>query len=68
MKSKKIKRILLIVLGLLVVFGLVAFFIANQPHRNVQQSSTDYILSATDLVNEYLENPDAANQKYLDEE
>ena len=35
------------------------------PHRNVQLASSDYTLSASQLVNEYLKNPTSANEKYL---
>src|SRR5690554_7571452 len=38
------------------------------PHRDVQATKTDYILRASDLVNEYLSDPNAANIKYLDAE
>ncbi len=40
----------------------------NMPHRDVQGTSTDYRLSVTELVDEYLANPEAANAKYLAED
>ena len=38
------------------------------PHRNVQETTTDYTLKATDIVKEYLTSPQIANDKYLDAE
>ncbi|MCF8454126.1 MAG: OB-fold putative lipoprotein [Pedobacter sp.] len=35
------------------------------PHRDVQATQTDYVLSSSQLVNEYLANPSEANEKYL---
>lgn len=67
-KNKFIKSALIIlVLGVLVVGG-VAYYMFNMPHRNVQNTSTDYQLTATSIVDEYLKDPSLANDKYLDDE
>ena len=65
-KKKKILKILAILLiaGLLIGGGIVIYMF-NMPHRNVQSVTTDYRLTASQLVNEYLENPTKANEKYL---
>ena len=42
------------------------FYIYNTPHRDVQESKTDYVLTASQLIAEYLADPLAANNKYLD--
>lgn len=66
LKKKKIIRISLIVLitGLLTAGGIVLYMF-NMPHRNVQNAPTDFKLTASELVIEYLENTTKANEKYL---
>ncbi|RUT79401.1 OB-fold protein [Ancylomarina longa] len=68
-KKKKIIKIaaILIVVGLLTGGG-VMLYLFNMPHRNVQETSTDYSLSSTELVVEYLKSSDAADEKYLAED
>jgi cytochrome c-type biogenesis protein CcmE len=68
MKRKKIIKavLILIVVGILTGGGVV-FYMFNMPHRNVQASETDYVLNAGQLVAEYLLDPTAANEKYLDD-
>ena len=53
--------------GLLIVIG-VAYFMFNMPQRDVQSAKTDFRVSSTEIVNEYLANADLANDKYLQEE
>lgn len=69
MTKKRILKISLIVIVIgLLTGGGVAYYMFNMPHRDVQASKTDYALTASDLVNEYLANIDLANEKYLDSE
>jgi len=69
MKRKKIIKIALLVIGLLVVIGgSIVYYMFNMPHRDVQASGTDFTLSSTQIVGEYLSNPEKANEKYLDKE
>ncbi len=69
MKRKKIIKILLLILFIgLVTAGSIVYYQFNQPHRNVQESKTDYSFSSSQIVKEYLANAKAANEKYLDEE
>jgi hypothetical protein len=64
---KRTKIILFIgIVGAIVATTVVAYMFF-MPHRDVQSTKTDYELSTAALVNEYLENADAANHKYLDE-
>ncbi len=67
--NKKVIRIglILLVLGL-IAGGSVAFYMFNMPHRDVQASAVDYELNAETLVQEYLDDAQAANQKYLGNE
>ena len=66
LKKKKILKIgaILLIAGLLIGGGTVLYMF-NMPHRNVQNASTDFSLTASQLVTEYLENPTKANEKYL---
>ena len=67
-KNKIIKTVLILFgIGLLIAGGVI-FYMFNMPHRDVQSLNSDYQLSATAIVAEYLENPDGANEKYLDAE
>lgn len=65
-KKKKILKIgaFMLIAGLLAGGGTVLYMF-NMPHRNIQSASTDFSLSASLLVTEYLENPATANEKYL---
>ena len=66
LKKKKILKIgvILLIAGILIGGG-TGLYLFNMPHRNVQNASTDFSLSASQLVTEYLENPTKSNGKYL---
>ncbi len=65
-KKKKIIKIAAIVIGAGLIIGLgIGYYMYNIPHRDVQSSPTDYKLTVTELVNEYLADLGAANAKYL---
>lgn len=69
MTKKKILKISLIVIGVAILIGGgVAYYMFNMPHRDIQATKTDYTLKSSDIVDEYLSNTDAANEKYLDSE
>lgn len=69
MKTKKILKIGLVLLGIGIVTAAgIVYYMFNMPHRDVQSSSTDYVVEAGHLVIEYLTDPVAANEKYLDQE
>ncbi len=65
-KTKKILKIgvILLIAGLL-IGGASVYYLFNMPHRNVQSATTDFSLTASQLVAEYLENSAKANEKYL---
>jgi RecG-like helicase len=65
---KRIKIMGLVLLGLLIVGLGIALYLFNMPHRNVVGSNADFYLTTSTIVHEYLENPTAANAKYLNEE
>ncbi len=52
----------------LVITGGIIIYMFNMPHRNVQNTSTDYSIRVKEVVNEYLTDADKANNKYLDSE
>jgi len=68
MKGSLIKR--LVIMGLLVTSlgGGYAYYLFNMPHRDVQATEVFVELDATDLVSEFLNNAETANEKYLDAE
>ena len=68
MNRKKIIKGAFILIGIgILTAGGVIYYMFNMPHRNVQASETDYVMNAGQLVAEYLLDPAAANEKYLDE-
>lgn len=67
-KKKFIKIGLILLVSGVVIGGSVVLYLFNMPHRDVQSAQTDMILTADNLVNEYLADATTANNKYLDEE
>lgn len=69
MNKKKIIKIAIIVIILGGAIGCgILLYMFNMPHRDVQSAKTDLVISADDLVKEYLADGNASNSKYLDEE
>ncbi len=69
MNKKKILKPLLIVTAVVILTAVgVGTYLFNMPHRDVQSTASDFSYMATAIVNEYLEDADKANEKYLDEE
>lgn len=66
MNRKKVIRIalLVIVAGILTALS-IGYYLFNKPHRDVVDAETDFQISATELVAEYLNAPASANEKYL---
>ena len=58
----------IVVVAALIVGGGIVLYMLNMPHRNVQNSDTDFSLSSTQLVSEYLSDTKTANNKYLAED
>lgn len=66
MKRKKIIKIAVAVIIAGIVAGAgVGLYLFNMPHRDVQGAKTDYSVTGSALVAEYLSDQKAANQKYL---
>lgn len=68
MKKKIIKWGLIVLIGGLIIGGGIVFYLFNMPHRDVQAAVADYEITANQLVKEYLDDSQAANNKYLKEE
>jgi hypothetical protein len=69
MKKKKIMKIAAVLVAAGLVMGVsVGLYLYFMPHRDVQKSATDYKLSTSELVTEYLADGAAANKKYLAED
>ena len=45
--------------------GGIGLYMFNMPQRDVQSAQTDYSLTSSQIVTEYLTDYEAANQKYL---
>lgn len=63
--TRKVGLISAIILLALIAFVLYQFLM---PQRDVVSLAADYSISVNELVDEYLVNPNKANQKYLDAE
>lgn len=67
-KNKRVKVFAIITLIGIVISGGVVLYLFNMPHRDVQETTTDFTLKAKDIVKEYLTDSQIANDKYLDAE
>ncbi len=67
MKKSKTKKILLIVAIVVILGAIYPVYLFFMPHRDVQQTEAFATLSSKQLVDEYLKDYDAANNKYLEE-
>lgn len=68
-KKKKIFKIVAILMMAGLLTGvIIILYMFNMPQRNVQNSDTDFSLTTSQLVSEYLSNAKAANNKYLAED
>ncbi|NHB70326.1 OB-fold protein [Perlabentimonas gracilis] len=63
--KKKMKIVAIVISSAIVIGSAVGLYMFNMPHRNVQNASTDFSLTASQLVADYLEDPTKANEKYL---
>lgn len=68
MNKKRIIKIGLIIIAVGIVGAVsIGAYLFNKPHRDVQAADVDFTMNSKDLVQEYLDNPKASDQKYLDE-
>jgi len=66
MNRKKIfKTSVFIAITMVMLAGGIGLYMFYAPRRDVQKSTTDYSLSSSQIVSEYLSSKDEANAKYL---
>lgn len=66
MKRKRIFKIVsIITVAGILIGGAIGLYIFNMPHRDVQSAKSDYALTSTQIVSEYLADMEASNRKYL---
>ncbi|MDX2445157.1 MAG: hypothetical protein QNK30_15285 [Bacteroidales bacterium] len=65
MKKKLFRIAAIIAVAGLLIGGGIMLYMFNMPHRDIQSAKTDYSLTSTQIVLEYLSDRDAANEKYL---
>jgi len=68
MNKKFLKWGLVAIAVIIVIGGGIFLYMFFQPHRDVQATQSDYQLNAKQIVDEYLADYNAANDKYLQEE
>lgn len=61
------KKVLGIILALIAVGAIVAYFIYNKPHRNISDTAPSYNLAADDLLQRYQEDGPQADSTFLNE-
>ena len=64
--KKSIKYLLITAILLIVVVSAGALYMFYMPQRNIQGEKPSYTLDATQFVNEFLDNQQESNSKYLD--
>ena len=69
MKKKKIIKwaLRIFLIGSITAIG-VFLYVWFMPHRDVQSTPVDYKMTASELVQEYLDGSNEANEKYLQED
>jgi uncharacterized protein YxeA len=61
----KKKTILIVLLALIVIGGVVAYYLWNKPKTNAADVKPNYVLPADSLVKAFVTNEEAANAKYV---
>jgi len=64
-KNKLFRTVAIIGIAALLIGGGIGLYMFNKPQRDVQSARTDYSLTSSQIVMEYLTDYEAANQKYL---
>ncbi|WP_236974021.1 OB-fold putative lipoprotein [Membranihabitans maritimus] len=64
------RKIFVISLSVLLIGAIIAFFVYtkvyNKPHKDLREATADYVLSTDELINEFKNDEQLANKKYLD--
>lgn len=64
--SKKYFKIVISIVFLSLLAGTMIYFYAYKEHRNISSEKPDYELKAEQLIKEFENNVEIANQKYAD--
>lgn len=67
-KRKTLKTLIWLAIAGSLIGGTAIIYMFNMPHQDVQSSKTDYYLTSTQIVTEYLADKQAANEKYLSDD
>ena len=59
------KRKLFISLGLAVVLLLTGYFYIYQDHRDIQNEEAEFVLSSSELIEQFVNNATTSEQRYL---
>lgn len=60
------KKVIFVLFILGAIGGTIGYFMYNKPHTDLASAQPDFVLFPSTLANEYDENEDEANTKYLD--
>jgi len=60
------KKLIVIVLALVAIGGVVGYMMYNKPHRSTAAATSDFVVSAPTLFQEFNTDETSANAKYLD--
>ena len=59
------KRKLFISLGLAIVLLLTGYFYIYQDHRDIQNEEAEFVLSSSELIEQFVNNATTSEQRYL---
>jgi hypothetical protein len=65
-KNPWLKRILIAVLGIIVVFGVVYWIVATDKFSDTKSRKASFTMSVNDFIHEFQQDEKAFNQKYTD--
>jgi len=57
------KKIFIFIITIIIV--IIAYNYVYQDHRNIQKEKAEFVVLATEISNEFLDNPEQASIKYL---
>ena len=60
------KNIIITVIGFVILWIFIGFYMYNKPHRNIAKAKADYVLTANKLFDDFDTNEKESNKKYLD--
>ncbi|HMC01754.1 MAG TPA: hypothetical protein VKN14_12030 [Flavobacteriaceae bacterium] len=57
------KKIFIFIITIIIV--IIAYNYVYQDHRNIEKEKAEFVVLATEISNEFLDNPEQASTKYL---